>query len=113
MKRRIVEGTLVLVATLAIGGVSLWLANTAFAQPFVVMGAQFQFLSPAFLVTVAAIPALVWIAMHSLADLPKLQGVLGVIARSGLIVALAIALARPGKDRRVSACVMRLSDRCF
>lgn len=62
---------------------------------FTYEGADFEFTDPRWLALAVVIPYFSFVVFNSLADLPGLQRALGVFVRSLLIIALALALARP------------------
>ncbi len=94
MSRRVVFGLVLAVA--AGGAITAALLSWAGRETltFELAGERYELLAPAFLAVVGVAPLLWWGLSLSLADLPRAQRWLGALARTLLIAALALALAR-------------------
>lgn len=84
---------------LALAGVLAWVvwryALTQDGVQFTYEGAEIQLTEPRWLLLVVLIPYFSLVALWSLADLPRTQRALSIFVRALLVIALALALARP------------------
>jgi Mg-chelatase subunit ChlD len=94
MKRRPTLSLIVLVVATAAVAVAVDLLTRAYDLRWTLGGEEYELLSPGMLLVVAVTPFLVWVVSRSLADLPRIQRYLAVALRTGLIVVLALCLAR-------------------